>query len=235
MARRGSPTGGLNAIVRVDPETRRVRRFPLPSGRAAANLNTATFDDAACSGLPARAASTAGSTRRSGRVRVFDAPGGPGPYGIATTPAATCTTPRSPVATSAGSTSRPARRPCCSRRRPTRARAGSGRTRRAGSGSASGTPASSRGTTRRPGRGASGGYLATRPQPYAVYVDERDAVWLSDFGANALVRFDPRTERFTTVALPSTTAEVRQLLGREGEVWGAESGVDKLVVVRPRR
>ena len=27
-------------------------------------------------------------------------------------------------------------------------------------------------------------------------------------------------------------ANVRQLLGRPGEVWGAESGVDKLVVVR---
>jgi streptogramin lyase len=25
---------------------------------------------------------------------------------------------------------------------------------------------------------------------------------------------------------------VRQLLGRPGEVWGAESGVDKLVVIR---
>ncbi len=29
------------------------------------------------------------------------------------------------------------------------------------------------------------------PQPYAVHVDDRDAVWLSDFGRNALVRFDP--------------------------------------------
>jgi streptogramin lyase len=27
---------------------------------------------------------------------------------------------------------------------------------------------------------------------------------------------------------------VRQILGRPGEVWGAESGVDKLVVVRRR-
>ncbi|HEY3185379.1 MAG TPA: hypothetical protein VGJ77_21225, partial [Gaiellaceae bacterium] len=72
------------------------------------------------------------------------------------------------------------------------------------------------------------------PQAYAVYVDERDDVWLSDFGANALVRFEPRTQRFTTIALPSSTAEVRQLLGRPGEVWGAESGVDKLVVVRRR-
>ena len=71
--------------------------------------------------------------------------------------------------------------------------------------------------------------------PYAVYVDERDAVWLSDFGANALVRFDPGTEKFTSVRLPSSPANVRQILGRRGEIWGAESGVDKLVVVRPTR
>ena len=29
------------------------------------------------------------------------------------------------------------------------------------------------------------------PMIYAVYVDERDKVWLTDFGANALWRFDP--------------------------------------------
>ena len=39
------------------------------------------------------------------------------------------------------------------------------------------------------------------PQPYAVYVDERDLVWLTDFGANAVVRFDPFTERFDTFKL----------------------------------
>ena len=72
------------------------------------------------------------------------------------------------------------------------------------------------------------------PMPYAVYVDEADDVWLSDFGGNALVRFDPETERFTSVRLPSSPANVRQILGRRGEVWGAESGVDKLVVIRTR-
>ena len=66
---------------------------------------------------------------------------------------------------------------------------------------------------------------------YAVYVDERDKVWLSDFGANALVRFDPGRREFTSVRLPSAGATVRQILGRKGEVWGAESGTDKLVVV----
>ena len=53
-------------------------------------------------------------------------------------------------------------------------------------------------------------------------------------GANALVRFDPASGRFTVVRLPSSPANVRQILGRRGEVWGAESGVDKLVLVRTR-
>ena len=70
------------------------------------------------------------------------------------------------------------------------------------------------------------------PAPYAVFVDETDAVWLSDFGANALVRFDPATEMFTSFPLPSPNGEVRQLHGRPGEVWGAESSADQLVVVR---
>ena len=72
------------------------------------------------------------------------------------------------------------------------------------------------------------------PMIYAVYVDERDKVWLTDFGANALWRFDPVPQRFTRVNLPSRDATVRQLLGREGEVWGAESGTDKLVVIDMR-
>jgi virginiamycin B lyase len=73
------------------------------------------------------------------------------------------------------------------------------------------------------------------PQAYAVYVDERDQVWLSDFGANAMVRFDPQAESFEVFPLPGTPANVRQILGRPGEVWGAESGVDKIVVIRTAR
>jgi len=30
--------------------------------------------------------------------------------------------------------------------------------------------------------------------PHAVYVDETDAVWLSDWGANAILRFDPNRQ-----------------------------------------
>jgi virginiamycin B lyase len=70
------------------------------------------------------------------------------------------------------------------------------------------------------------------PQAYAVYVDDHDQVWVSDFGANALVRFDPTTETFTTYALPGPASNVRQILGRLGEVWGAASALDQLVLVR---
>ena len=63
-------------------------------------------------------------------------------------------------------------------------------------------------------------------------MDEVDQVWVSDFGANTLVRFDPVRETFRSFQLPSRGARVRQLLGRKGEVWGAESGTDRLVVIR---
>jgi virginiamycin B lyase len=65
-----------------------------------------------------------------------------------------------------------------------------------------------------------------------VYVDDKDIVWLTDFGANALVRFDPVTEQFKVFPWPTGNALVRQLLGRPGEIWGAESATDKIVVLR---
>ncbi|MGA9149449.1 MAG: hypothetical protein WBZ36_02635 [Candidatus Nitrosopolaris sp.] len=69
--------------------------------------------------------------------------------------------------------------------------------------------------------------------PYAAYVDKNDTAWLTDFGTNAIVRFDPTKEKFVDViTLPTPGADVRQLLGKTGEIWGAESGADKLVVVR---
>ena len=59
-------------------------------------------------------------------------------------------------------------------------------------------------------------------------------VWLSDWGANALLRLDPRTERFESFPLPSASAGIRQLNGRPGQVWGAESTVNKIVVRQAR-
>ncbi len=67
---------------------------------------------------------------------------------------------------------------------------------------------------------------------YSVYVDEQDKVWLTDFMTNAIVRFDPKTEKFESFPSSQRGAQVRQMLGRPGEAWGAESGNNRLVLIR---
>jgi virginiamycin B lyase len=216
------------------PKTRRVRRFPLPASSGYANLNTAVFDRRGVLWFTGQSGIFGRLDPRVGKVRVFRAPRGVGPYGITTTPSGAVY-----YASLAGSylgridTARSTVRVL---QPPTRGQGA----RRAWSDSkgriwvsewnagkvAVYAPATGRWREwRLPG---------AMPMPYAVYVDETDAVWLSDFGANGLVRFDLGTESFTRIRLPSSPANVRQILGRRGEVWGAESGVDKLVVVRTR-
>jgi virginiamycin B lyase len=65
-----------------------------------------------------------------------------------------------------------------------------------------------------------------------VYVDERDKVWVSDFGGNAMFRFDPGSETFERFGFPREGANVRQILGRAGEVWLPESGTEHISVIR---
>jgi virginiamycin B lyase len=73
-----------------------------------------------------------------------------------------------------------------------------------------------------------------RAQTYAVFVDDQDQVWLSQWGNDtALVHFDPSSESFQSFPLDAR-ADVREIYGRPGEVWAAESGRDRLVVVRTR-
>jgi virginiamycin B lyase len=222
--------GGLNAIVRVDPKSDEVKRFPLPGRNA--NLNTAAFDKNGILWFTGQAGVYGRVDPASGKVDVFEAPRGAGPYGIAATPDGQVF-----YASLAGS--HIARIDLETRQAapidpPT---AGQGARR---------VWSDSKGViwVSEYGAGQLGRYdpaakswkewklPGNRPQPYAIYVDERDQVWLSDFGANALVRFDPRTEQFESFPLPGPNGAVRQLLGREGEVWGAESGADKLIVAR---
>jgi virginiamycin B lyase len=224
--------GGLNAIVRVDPRTEKVRRFPLPATASAANLNTATFDGRGVLWFTGQNGVYGRLDPDVGKVEVFAAPRGAGPYGITTTPGGEVY-----YASLAGSHIARVDQETGSATVLEPPTEGQG-ARRVWSDSQGQIwvsewnagrlgmydPASERWREwRLPG---------ANPQPYAVYVDEGDFVWLSDFGANALVRFDPVRERFDVLPLPSDAASVRQLLGRPGEVWGAESGVDKLVVVR---
>jgi virginiamycin B lyase len=224
--------GGLNAIVRVDPRTRKVRRFPLPAATGYANLNTATFDRREVLWFTGQNGVYGRLDPKTGRVRVFRSPRGPGPYGITTTPAGAVY-----YASLAGShiariNTRTGRATVL--RPPTRGQGA----RRVWSDSRGRIWVSEWNVGKvgmyDPGRRAWREWQlpGSSPQAYAVFVDDRDLVWLTDFGANAIVRFDPRSAEFTPIELPSASAEVRQLHGRPGEVWGAESGVDKLVVVR---
>jgi virginiamycin B lyase len=48
------------------------------------------------------------------------------------------------------------------------------------------------------------------------------------------VRFDPSTERFEKFAFPRESANVRQILGRPGEIWLPESGTEHITVIRTR-
>jgi virginiamycin B lyase len=78
--------GGLNAIVRIDPLTEKVRVFSLPTGSIHANLNTATFDHSGVLWFTGQSGIYGRLDPVVGKVQVFNAPGGPGPYGITTTP-----------------------------------------------------------------------------------------------------------------------------------------------------
>lgn len=224
--------GGLNAIVRVDPGTEEVEAFPLPANSGYANLNTAAFDNDGILWFTGQSGIYGRLDLASGELEVFNAPSGRGPYGIDATPdgviyyasLAGSHIARIDTATGEATQLEP----------PT---PGQGARRvwsdsqgriwvsewNAGQVAVYDPAGDTWQEWRLPG---------DNPQPYAVYVDEQDMVWLSDFGANALVRFSPQDESFTSFPMPSANANMRQILGRPGEVWAAESGTDKLVVVR---
>jgi virginiamycin B lyase len=222
---------GRNAIVRVDGETDAVRAFDLPPDRHDVNLNTAVFDASGTLWFTGQDGVYGRLDPATGEIAVFDDPEGRGPYGITATPggevwyaslggshiARIDTETDSATVVEPPTANQGARRVWSdSRGRIWVSEWEAGQV-------AVHDPATGDWQEwRLPG---------DRPQAYAVYVDERDIVWLTDFGGNAIVRFDPATETFEAVELSSPGASVRQLLGRPGELWGAESAVDKLVLV----
>jgi virginiamycin B lyase len=223
---------GLNAMVRVDPASNEVKLFRLPGPNV--NLNTAAFDRSGIVWFTGQRGYYGRVDPKTGEVKVMDAPRGAGPYGITTTPDG-----RIFYASLANSHIAfvDVREGVATPIDPPTARQGA---RRVWSDSKSQIWVSEWNA------GQLGFFSAhvnlwkewklpgSNPMPYAVFVDEADIVWLSDFGANAIVRFDPRTETFTSYPHPQPNAAVRQILGRSGEVWGAMSGQDKLLLIQTR-
>jgi virginiamycin B lyase len=224
--------GGLNAIVRVDPVTHEVKTWKLPKDRANANLNTPAFDGRGRLWFTGQSGIYGRLNPKTGEMQVWDAPKGVGPYGITATSDGAIyyvslagsflgkpdldtgkTTVIEPKSTGVG----------------TRRVWSDSKGRlwvsewNAGNLSVYDPASQSWQVYKLPGEA---------PHAYAVYVDGKDKVWLSDFGANAVLKFDPETKSFASFPSDKPDAAVRQLNGRPGEVWGAESGTDRLVVIR---
>ncbi|RWO46136.1 MAG: lyase [Mesorhizobium sp.] len=223
--------GGLNAIVRVDAETEAVKAFPLPEGHGYANLNTGSFDKHGRLWFTGQEGIYGRLDPASGKVEVRNAPRGRGPYGITTTPSgevyyaslAGNHIARIDVSTGEASPIDPPTADQGARRvwSDSKGRIWVSEW-NAGQVSVFDPAANDWRSWKLPG---------DEPQAYAVYVDERDKVWLTDFSANAIVRFDPETQTFASFPPDRDNANVRQLNGRSGEVWGAESGTDRLVLI----
>ena len=227
--------GGLNAIVRVDPQTKAVKTWKLPEDRGYTNLNTATFDKNGVLWFTGQNGIYGQLNPQTGNVKVYDAPRGRGPYGITTTPsgevyyaslagnhiARVDTTTGEATVIEPPTPGQGARRVWAdSKNRVWVSEWTSGNV------SVYDPSMQKWQTWKLPGE---------KPRAYSIYVDENDIVWLTDFTANAIVRFDPKTEQFEPFPSDRSQASVRQMLGRKGEVWGAESGVDRLVVVTATR
>jgi virginiamycin B lyase len=226
--------GGLNAIVRVDPQTREVKRWPLPEARGYVNLNTATFDKQGRIWFTGQNGVYGRLEPKTGAMQVWDAPRGRGPYGITTTPdghvyyasLAGSHIARVDLETGAATVIEP----------PTKGQ-GARRVWSDSKGAIWVSEWNSGQVSRYDPK--SGAWRAWRlpgdkPRTYSVYVDHDDKVWLTDFAANAVVRFDPATEKFESFPSDRPNANVRQMLGRPGEVWAPESGTSRLVVYRTK-
>jgi virginiamycin B lyase len=224
--------GGQNAIVRVAWPSRQVKVMPLPQGTPYANLNTCAFDGDGDLWFTGQGGYVGKVAVKTGEVAVRQAPRGRGPYGI-------CATPSGDVWWSSLAGSFIARID-----------------RKSGDSHVVEPPTRNQGARRvwSDSQGRiwvsewSAGQLSmhdpksntwkhwkppgANPMIYAVYVDERDIVWISDFGGDAIFSFDPKAEKFERYALGRPGINVRQILGRPGEVWLPESGTDHISVIR---
>ncbi len=224
--------GGLNAIVVVGEDGARVDVHPLPDGTGYANLNTAAFDADGDLWFTGQAGVLGRFDPEGGGVEVTRPPRGAGPYGIAATPSGEIY-----FASLAGSYLGKVDRATMEVTvlEPPTPNAG---VRRVWSDSRGRLWVSEWNAGQvavyDPADGSWREWRLPGPAPhaYGIWVDEHDRVWLSDFGRDVVLRFDPVLETFAEFDPPSRPTQVRQLLGRTGEVWGAGSASDTLLVIR---
>ncbi|PVE22417.1 lyase [Microvirga sp. KLBC 81] len=224
--------GGQNAIVRFDPKTEGVKVWRLPEDTGYTNLNTGAFDRNGVHWFTGQNGIYGRLDPKTGDMKVFKDPKGRGPYGIASTPdgeiyyvsLAGSHLAKIDLETGDAKVIEPPT-PNQGARRVWSDSQGRLWISEWNSGQLSMHDP-------RSGEWRAWKLPGGQPRAYAVYVDERNIVWVSDFGGNAIHAFDPKTEAFTTIPKSEEGANVRQILGRPGEVWLPESGADRLVVIR---
>ena len=230
--------GGQNAIARVDPKDHRVQLWQLTGGPSPTPTSTRWSSTSAArywftgqGGVIGRFEPT------TEQMEVWDAPRGRGPYGIACTPQGTvwyvslagnylpqieiCDTGRAAHRRAADAA--PGRAPRLVRQ--------------------PGPAVDQRMEQRQRLHARSAGRKleelelpGERPRCYSVYVDDRDKVWLTDFSANAIVRFDPRTETLPLLPVGHVRAPTcaRWPDGRARPGAG-KAGTNRIVVIdKPR-
>src|SRR6266702_198170 len=73
-----------------------------------------------------------------------------------------------------------------------------------------------------PARGQIAQYDIPMPfsEPYDVWADREDAIWISDGGqGGALIRFDQRAKKFTYYPTPQITDQPKLAITRDGAIW----------------
>ena len=231
---------GLNAMVRVDPKTEEVKVFPLPKNITKiykkSLLNTPTIDKNGMVWFTGRAGFYGKLNPGTGTYDIFLAPRGRGPYGITTSPDGFVYfnswtgnyTGRVDPKTGNLTILEPPTKNQMVRRAWSDSQGHIWVSEWRGKNLAAYDPSTNSWKEWRvPG---------DTPVPYGVFVDGKDMVWLTDWdvenGTQTLFRFDPTKEKFQAFPLPSDHSDIHQLNGRLGEVWAAESGVDKILLIR---
>jgi virginiamycin B lyase len=192
----------------------------LPGGsQQYANLNTATFDKEGTLWFTGQSGIYGKLNTSTGQIKVFDAPKGPGPYGITTSPNGTVYF--SSLAGGYIAQINPTKNDSAIVIEPPTTDQGARRVWPDSQGKIwiSEWNASKLGMYNPADNKWKEWKLpGDKPMPYAVFVDQKDIVWLTDFGSNAFVRFDPNKETFTEIKIPSPGANVRQILGVPREI-----------------
>ena len=225
---------GRNAIVRVDAKTHAVKAWKLPPDHGHVNLHSAAFDASGILWFTGQAGIYGRLDPDSGAFRLFPAPKGPGPFGMHATAQGEIY-----YASFTGSYIAHIDRASgdASVIEPPTPRQGARRLWSDSRGNIWVAEWYSGNVSRY--EPASGKWMMWKPpgrEPhvYAIYVDETDKVWVSEWSAQVMLRLDPATGKFETFHSSSRSPRVRQIHGRRGEVWTAESAADKVVVYRFR-